>query len=431
MTNDVLERAVPPLVREVCARLTKAGHQAVVVGGCVRDVLMGRTPKDWDIATSARPEQVLSLFPRTRPQGLQHGTVVVEMGRHKDDHVEVTTFRGEGAYSDARRPDTVTFGVPLTEDLARRDLVVNAIAYDPEKHEVIDPFGGRGDIEARRLRAVGKAVDRFTEDGLRVMRAVRFAAQLEFDLDPETEAGIPPALPSLEKVSRERVSDELRKLLDAQEPSRGLRPAHRTGIIASILPQLIRHIDDVQEWTARVDRSVPEVRLAAMMAPLAAVDMPTLGGNQLMPARGAGDLVEDVLRDLKFSNAEAELAGHLVSVDHFPYVEQFTDVRARQALAKIDKDKRWPAIDLWLSAGEEAAPLATRAARIVEEQQPLDVGDLAIGGKDLIVGLKMKPGPALGRILEKLRDFVIVDPARNTRDGLLAEAQRLELEVGR
>jgi tRNA nucleotidyltransferase (CCA-adding enzyme) len=343
----------------------------------------------------------------------------------------VTTFRGEGAYSDARRPDTVTFGVPLKEDLARRDLIVNAIAYDLEKREVIDPFGGRDDIKAKRLRAVGKAVDRFTEDGLRVMRAVRFAAQLEFDLDPATEAGIPPALPSLEKVSRERVSDELRKLLDAREPSRGLRPAFRTSIIASILPQLVRHIDDAQAWVARIDRAVPEVRLAAMMAPLAAVDMPTLGGNQLMPARGAETAVEDVLKDLKFSNAEAELAGHLVAVDHFPYVEQFDDERTRMALSKIDKDKRWAAVDLWLSAGEEAAPLATRAARIVEEQQPLDVGDLVVGGKDLMVGLQMKPGPAIGRILEKLRDFVLVDPARNTRERLLAEAQRLELEVGR
>src|SRR5262249_21151644 len=143
-------------------------------------------------------------------------------------HVEVTTFRGEGAYSDARRPDHVVFGVPLVEDLARRDLVVNAIAYDPANDAIVDPFGGMADLDRRVLRAVGDPVARFTEDGLRVMRAVRFAAQLEFALDPTTEAGIAPALPSLAKVSRERVSDELRKLLAAPRPSLGLVLAKRT-----------------------------------------------------------------------------------------------------------------------------------------------------------------------------------------------------------
>jgi tRNA nucleotidyltransferase (CCA-adding enzyme) len=413
MALDRLAAAVPPHVRDVCTRLTEAGHQAVVVGGCVRDVLMGRMPMDWDVATSARPEEVLALFKRTRPQGLQHGTVVVEMGRHKDAHIEVTTFRGEGAYSDARRPDSVTFGVPLTEDLARRDLVVNAIAYDPAKNELLDPFDGQGDIAKRRLRAVGRAVDRFTEDGLRVMRAVRFAAQLEFELDPETEAGIPPALPSLEKVSRERVCEELRKLLKSSEPSRGLRPAWRTGIVNSILPALAARIADVDPWVARIDRAAPEVRIAAMFVPL-----------------GDPKQAGDILRALKFSNAEADVAQALLGIVDTARLDPPSDEGVRRLLARVDKAKRPLAVELWSSAYPAPQMIVEVARRILDENHPLAVGDLAVTGKDLMTALSMKPGPTLGRILERLRDFVLVEPARNTREVLLAEAQRLELEVG-
>ncbi|HEY5937071.1 MAG TPA: hypothetical protein VIU61_20615, partial [Kofleriaceae bacterium] len=255
-----LRAAVPANVRAVCETLAAAGHQTVTVGGAVRDAILGRDPGDWDVATAAHPDQVMALFKRTVPTGLQHGTVTVVTGRGEDSHVEVTTFRGEGAYTDARRPDHVTFGVPLVEDLARRDLRVNAMAYDPASDQLIDPYAGRQDIADRMLRAVGPtgdvhadAIARFSEDGLRVMRAVRFAAQLEFALDPDTERGIPPALPSLAKVSRERVSDELRKILGAREPSRALAIAERTGILELILPALTRGFG---EWAAvRGDRA--------------------------------------------------------------------------------------------------------------------------------------------------------------------------------
>jgi len=216
------------------------------------------------IATSARPEEVIALFKHVIPTGLQHGTVTIVTGKGEASHVEVTTFRGEGAYTDARRPDHVVFGVPLVEDLARRDLRVNAMAYDPAKDRLIDPFDGQRDIREKMLRAVGPtgnvyedAVGRFTEDGLRVMRAVRFAAALEFALDPDTERGIVPALPSLAKVSKERVCEELRKTLATREPSRALAIAQRTGIIDLVLPELAEGFD---AWTAHADhndQSVP------------------------------------------------------------------------------------------------------------------------------------------------------------------------------
>ncbi|HWU89444.1 MAG TPA: hypothetical protein VN253_19420, partial [Kofleriaceae bacterium] len=295
MTDDDalarLDAAVPRHVREVCQVLARAGHQAVTVGGAVRDALIDREPGDWDVATSAPPDEVIARFPKTIPTGLQHGTVTVVTGRGAESHVEVTTFRGEGAYTDARRPDRVTFGVPLEDDLARRDLRVNAMAYDPAARRLIDPYGGRRDLEERMLRAVGPtgnvyedAVARFTEDGLRVMRAVRFAAALEFALDPDTERGIAPALPSLAKVSKERISEELRKILASREPSRALAPAVRAGIVDLILPELPSAWDAwstalhgdragaVARWLARVDAAPPFARLGALVADLARPD---------------------------------------------------------------------------------------------------------------------------------------------------------------
>jgi tRNA nucleotidyltransferase (CCA-adding enzyme) len=379
--NARLAAAVPENVRAVCARIAEAGFQAVTVGGAVRDVLLGREPGDWDVATSAHPNEVLGLFRHTIPTGLQHGTVTVVTGKGAESHVEVTTYRGEGAYTDARRPDSVVFGVPLAEDLARRDLTVNAIAYDVAADALFDPFGGVTDLEAKRLRAVGVAVDRFTEDGLRVMRAVRFAAQLEFELDPETEAGIAPALPSLAKVSRERVSDELRKLLAARQPSRGLVLADRTGILATIAPDLTFDL-------VAPDRVAPEVRLAALVVPIA--DRKRIG---------------DVLKALKFSNAEADLAAALGGA-----------VQAVRA-ATDDPTLRRVLSSLGRPYANMMAKLEPRVERVLRD--PLVLKELAVSGSDLAT---YASGRALGELLAKLLDRVLVDPKLNTQEQLLAMA---------
>jgi tRNA nucleotidyltransferase (CCA-adding enzyme) len=429
---DAIERlakAVPAHVREVCATITAAGFQAVTVGGAVRDALLGRHPSDWDVATSARPEQVLLLFRHTIPTGLQHGTVTVVTGRGEHTHVEVTTFRGEGAYSDARRPDHVVFGVPLVEDLARRDLTVNAIAYDPAKRELIDPFDGQHDLEAKRLRAVGTAVDRFTEDGLRVMRAVRFAAKLQFELDPDTEAGIAPALPSLAKVARERVCDELLKMIDATEPSRGFSIARRTGIIKSVLPDLDAAITDERDWLAAIDRAQIEVRLAAVLAPLRSTAAPATNVDATTQRR-----VLLILRELKFSNVDSELAAQLVAVAHCPLPDARdhellrNEVAMRRLFRHIDRDKRHRVVPFWdaIAPNEDVVDLAVR---VLDAKPPLDVRDLAIAGKELMTALELEPGPVVGRILASLLDEVLEDPARNTRDALIARARQSELEL--
>jgi tRNA nucleotidyltransferase (CCA-adding enzyme) len=461
-----LDAAVPRNVREVCDRLVRAGHEAVAVGGAVRDALLGRAPGDWDVATSAHPDEVLALFPRTIPTGLQHGTVTVVTGRGAESHVEVTTFRGEGAYTDARRPDHVTFGVPLVEDLARRDLRVNAMAYDPASRRLIDPFEGRRDIAERLLRAVGPtgnvyedAVARFTEDGLRVMRAVRFAATLEFALDPDTERGIVPALPSLAKVSKERVCEELRRILGSREPSRALAAAERTGIIRVILPEL----DDafgawaavrgdraaaVAHWLARVDAAPPEARLGALLADLA----PPAAAARL--DRAAVKRTQDVLRRLKFSNEELAAASVLVGTAGAPLVPAWTDPELRRLLADVTRPHAAAAAALWRAAAAAqwhagstagtarsaaaagtagtagATALADRAAAILERRDPLAAGELAVAGKDLMAALGLAPGPALGRLLAALLDRALDDPSLNTRDRLLELARRLAPSLG-
>lgn len=379
-----LAAAVPANVVDVCDKIAESGFQAVAVGGAVRDVLRGAEPGDWDLATSAHPDEIVKLFRHTIPTGLQHGTVTIVTGRGVERHIEVTTYRGEGAYTDARRPDSVVFGVPLQEDLARRDLTVNAIAYDVAKEQIFDPFGGVADLHAGVLRAVGVAVDRFTEDGLRVMRAVRFAAQLGFVLEPETEAGIRPALPSLAKVSRERVSDELRKLLAAPKPSLGLVLAQRTGILETILPGLALDLE-------APDRVEPSVRLAALFAPVA-----------------DRKRVNDTLKALKFSNAEADQAAALVAGTHA--VSAATDVYGlRRAVGSIGR-----------AYADELVKLDPRAQPVLGD--PLVLKELAITGNDLMQA-GHRAGRALGELLTSLLDRVLRDPSLNTRDQLLALAK--------
>jgi tRNA nucleotidyltransferase (CCA-adding enzyme) len=439
-----LAAAVPANVREVCATLARAGHQAVTVGGAVRDALLGRAPGDWDVATSAHPDQVLALFKRTIPTGLQHGTVTIVTGRGEASHVEVTTYRGEGAYTDARRPDHVTFGVPLVDDLARRDFRVNAMAYDPAADALIDPYAGLVDLDERLLRAVGPtgdvyadAVARFTEDGLRVMRAVRFAAVLEFALDPETERGIAPALPSLAKVSKERVSDELDKLLAAPRPSRGLAIAERTGIVALILPELDAALTRwgevrggraaaVTAWLARVDAATPRARLAALL-----VELGDPGAEPRYRAADTAARVDDVLRALKFSNQEAASAAQLASIARAVERADLTPPEVRRLFSQVGRDHAAGAIELWRAHAPAHVDAIAEGERILRAGEPLTVKDLAVTGKQLMDALDLAPGPVVGRLLGLLLDRVLVEPQLNTREQLVALARGLELAAGR
>ncbi len=412
MTDDDLmarlAAAVPPAVHEVCDTLTAAGFEAVTVGGAVRDVLLGRDGGDWDVATSAHPDEVVARFARTIPTGMAHGTVTVIAGRgaHRLP-IEVTTYRGDGAYVDGRRPTSVVFGVPLTEDLARRDLVVNAIAYDPVHARLIDPFDGRGDLAARRLRAVGDPAARFAEDGLRIMRAIRFAATLEFALDPETTAAIPGALPSLAKVSRERVKVELDKLLGARAPGAALTIARATGVLAQELPEA--DVDDAG-WPARVawlERAPAAARLAVLVAG---------GGDDDASAAAA----ERALRRLKAANDERDRAVRLVRLAHHA---DATPAVVRRALARCGRAHAALAVALWRARGDAAPAVADAGEAILVRGDALNAGELALTGAALMAALGLAPGPAVGRALAACLDAVLDDPARNQPDALIAIAR--------
>ncbi len=456
--TDLLRKSVPEPVRGVCLALQQADFQAVAVGGAVRDALLGRRPGDWDVATSATPDQVIALFDKTFPTGMAHGTVTVRMGRgRKRMSIEVTSFRTEQGYSDHRHPDHVTFGVSLEEDLARRDFVINAMAYDPVADELIDPFAGQRDLLAKRVRAVGDAAERFAEDGLRVMRAVRFAATLGFALDQATEDAIPGALGSLAKVSIERIREELLKLLGAPQPSIGLAISDRCGVLAQVLPELLptfaivplshtmRRIDAVTVGTANsrehTASDATSVRLAALLWPL-----------------GQRERVDGVLRRLKCSNADcAHIATVTAAAVRYREIEvahaAARDPSLRRLLGQAgrvwahDVTALWQAEAMALrqrpqgeSDGEgegehaDADPmgrasrldaLSARASEILAAGDAVCVADLDISGKELMAALAIKPGPHIGRLLAKLLDYVLEDPTRNHKSALIAAAQQM------
>jgi tRNA nucleotidyltransferase (CCA-adding enzyme) len=440
---------IPDDVLGVCRRLHEAGHQAHLVGGGIRDLLLGRSPSDFDVATSALPDAVMQLFGSryALPTGLQHGTVTVLTGEPPDRrHVEVTTYRGEGEYLDGRRPSSVRFGATLAEDLARRDFTMNAIAYDPVTEVVTDPFGGQADLAAKVVRAVGDPLERFREDGLRPMRAVRQAAQLGFEVDPATLLAIPATLASFRKVSAERVRDELGKLMAAGTPSRGIELMRETGLLGEVIPELLEsvgcpqnrfHRFDVYHHTlATVDAARPEMALR-LGALLHDVGKP----RARQPREGApgeysffkheyvgAEMAEGICRRLKLSTAEREDVTALVANHMFYYQPDWTDGSIRRFVRRVGL-QRLPALLALREAdiagrgfGEdpekETRELKARLESVAAADAALRVTDLAVDGKDVIRLLGVPPGKVIGQVLERLLERVLDDPALNTRETL-------------
>jgi tRNA nucleotidyltransferase (CCA-adding enzyme) len=444
--------AVPPDVHALCERLRGKGKRAWIVGGCVRDLLLGRAANDWDVATDARPKELLSLFPRAIPTGIDHGTVtVVKDGRH----YEVTTLRGEGTYTDGRRPDWVEFVDDITADLARRDFTVNAIAIDPTDGKIIDPHGGRADLEARVLRAVGKAQERFSEDGLRVLRAARFVATLEMDLDPETEAAIRPTLETFRKVAQERVRDEWLKAMKARTPSRAFEVMRRTGILDITCPELLLgvgmeqnrwHAYDVWKHGVSCMDAAPADPVLRVAALLHDVGKPatrqwsdktsdyTFYDHDRVGAEIAGPIAER----LRFSNDERARIVSLVKHHLFHYSAEWTDAAVRRWIRRVGRDR---VEDLYALNDADVrakgrdfdddlralADLRAHVTRVLDAGAALSPRDLAIDGNDLIKELGLAPGPIIGKILEALLEAVINGEVANEREPLLARAREYVL----
>lgn len=403
---------IPPEIVDVARQLKAHGHAAVVVGGAVRDALLGLPAEDWDLATSATPDEVQSIFARTLPTGIDHGTVTVLVrpasGKGKAEPVEVTTFRGEGAYEDGRRPSHVVFLRELEDDLARRDFTVNAFAWDPIEQVFTDPFDGLGDLRRKVVRAVGSPEARFAEDGLRTIRALRFCATRGFYLDPATEAAIPTALDVFDQVSRERVWTELGKLLTAVVPSLGLRPMKRTGM----WDRLMLEIDDdaFEAAVSAVDRLPRDavLRLARLLLRPAGDDL-----TREDRARRRFEALKPSRHDRQ--RMEALLGGAARAL-----AETTDAVTLRATAAALDRTHVDDVIRLY-----EVEPARETSIRAAIDGVPLSTRELVVGGRDLLTLGLVEPGPQLGAILHELLTAVWRDPRRNDRAWLLAEARRL------
>ncbi len=411
----------PAPVLDVLRTLGEAGHRSWLVGGAVRDLLLHRPrpATDFDVATPARPEQVTALFSKVIPTGIEHGTVTVLA---RGEPVEVTTFRGEGAYRDGRRPESVTFLTDLEEDLARRDFTMNALAFDPLAPEFRDPFGGRADLRRRRVRAVGEAAARFGEDGLRAMRAVRFVAQLGFDLDPATRRAIPGALDVVGRVAAERITDELSRLLVAPGAGRALELLRATGLLGVVLPAVAAlpraELAHVAAVAAAAPPSLP-VRLAALL-------------HRLGPD-GAGS----ALAGLRLSRSVSDAALSLTRA--FPCRRAAgTGLPApepagiRRWIAGVERERTEPLLALGAAEARALPAVARRRAlaqvkeirsRVVEvllRSPPLSIRDLALDGRAVAQALGTEPGPVVGEALRHLLDRVLEDPEQNEPERLRA-----------
>ena len=419
MKNISSTAKIPTYAVEVVVALKNGGHKAYLVGGCVRDMLMGRVPHDFDVATSAQPSQVVAAFKRVIPTGIDHGTVTVMQG---DDKVEVTTFRGDGDYTDGRRPDSVKFVDSIEADLARRDFTMNAIAYDPYDDVLVDPFGGREDIKAKLVRCVGDPMDRFTEDGLRPLRAVRFAAVLGFNIHPDTKNAIrdPKVLETYRKVATERVMVEFEKILTS--PTEGAIKSDLFDFVAlgladarfgrlGTLPKdrLVRYLDAVHEVPPNFALRFTMLHYLCPLFDEKCPDtlkLPTAFIRRVLHLINFMTIIDSTCTD-SYLRQLASKAG----------VENIDDVLTLQAALVDSAEQRTGA-----SSGDWFMT-AARLKAILKTNPPLTLKDLALDGNEVmaIVG----KGKIVGVAMQRMLSVVLDDPSYNTKEKLTSLAEQI------
>ena len=437
------------------------GFEAYLVGGAVRDMLMKKEPHDWDVTTNAKPEQVIGIFRKVIPTGIAHGTVTVHfMGKE----IEVTTFRTESDYSDGRHPDKIEFTGKIEEDLSRRDFTMNAIAASLKDGKIKDPFCGNADIKNKCIRTVGNPLERFSEDGLRPVRAVRFASQLGFKIEDETLNALsnPEVLKKTASISTERFRDELMKLMTAEKPSAGLKLMETCGILKIFMPELLDgrnciqtddrgyHIFDVLDHNLYACDGAPKekplLRLAALLhdsGKPASRSEKNEGGIRIVNFYNheaySEKIAEKIMTRLKFSNAQIEYVCHLIKLHMFHYEPVWSDSAVRRFLVKAGAEYIEDLFDLRLADmygkynenvrihDSAACEMLLEFKERIEQQKnansALSLKDLAVNGKDLI-SIGIPAGKQLGQILNELFEAVLEDPALNNREKLLEIAEK-------
>ena len=437
---------LPADVQNIISILESNGHEAYAVGGCVRDCILGKIPHDWDITTSALPEQVKALFSRTFDTGIEHGTVTVLM--HGVGY-EVTTYRVDGKYEDGRHPKEVTFTASLEEDLKRRDFTINAMAYN-ESRGLVDLFGGEADLQAGIIKAVGNPTERFTEDALRMLRALRFSAQLGFEIETATYQAIKDLAPTLERISAERIQVEMVKLVTSDHPER-LREVYNTGLSKVFFPELDvmmeceqnnkHHAYTVGEHTIKAMEIIPAdrvLRLTMMLHDIAKPACKTTDDNgqdhfKLHPIKGV-DMARKVLRRLKFDNDTTTKVCNLVkNHDDRPAI---SERNVRRLIIRVGQEnfhdllevKRADTLAQSTYLREEKLAYISELERvfndIVEAGDCLKIKDLKINGKDLIA-MGVPQGQQIGEVLNTIFDAVVDKPELNDRQILLNMAQSM------
>lgn len=436
--------SAPSGVQQVALRLHKAGYQAFYVGGCVRDTLLSREPADWDVATDALPADVQRLFPSSIAVGAAFGTIVVPT---LEGHVEVTTFRRDLPYEDGRHPLGVVYATDMETDLLRRDFTINAMAWDPFRQVLVDPASGRADLADRILRAVGDPAQRIREDALRLLRAVRFAVCLDLDIDAETWAAMEGAAHLVDRLSRERVRDELLKVLACPDAGRGLWMMHELGILLRILPELhgterLRQgksgaptlLDHLVQAVAACPPD-PPVRLAALLHDVGKLNTRKVQPDGRVVFHGheeeSARLAEIALRRLRMDNLTTARVLSLIKLHmiQFPisvkslrrFLAQYGETWIRDLFLLRRADH--------LASGGDATPWIDEANaeldRLVAEEGALQLHDLAIDGHDIMRVFHLKPGPLIGRLLAGLYEIVLADPTQNQPDTLFSHVKEL------
>lgn len=447
---------IPDILKKMNEIFVQHGYKAYLVGGAVRDMLMGKEPHDWDVTTDATPEQVMSIFRKVIPTGIAHGTVTVHFMKNE---IEVTTFRTESDYSDGRHPDKVEYTGNIEEDLSRRDFTINAIASYLGDGTITDPFHGRDDIKRKVIRTVGNPLERFSEDGLRPVRAVRFSAQLGFEIERETLKAIsePEILKKTSGISLERFRDELLKLMKAEKPSAGLKLMEESGILDIFIPEFKKcrgclqgdfrgyHQFDVLDHLFYACDGAPaskqNVRLAALFHDIGKPDVkrviPTPQGDQFTfynHEAKSQQITKEILFRLKFSNAEIANICHLVVNHMFNYTQDWTDAAVRRFLAKIQAENLEDLYDLRLAdiygmnnapvRGQDSRTIALlnelkdRISKETEKNSVLSLKQLAVNGKDLMKN-GISAGKDLGFVLNQLLETVLEDPSQNEKEQLI------------
>lgn len=470
----VVEIEIPKYVQKVARILVKEGYDCYLVGGAVRDVVLGKKPHDYDLATNALPDEMLNMFPKSVSTGAKFGTIMVLVQDKYGEtyEVEVTTFRSESDYVDGRWPSTVKFVQDVDKDLGRRDFTFNAMAIDLSTVDldgdgelrtvdIYDPFGGIEDIEKGIVRAVGTPIERFKEDGLRAFKACRMAAQLGFDIEPDTFNAIKQSVSVASLVSMERIRDEFMKmLLNSPNPSIGIDLMRKTGLLALFMPELLEgvgveqklyHADDVYTHNLRTCDVAPDsIKLVALLHDIAKPRTDMGNGHFYGHDNLGADMAVDIMKRMKFPQAEINRTRILIlnHMFYYPHIEdgmseeekekiemhEWTDSAVRRFIQRVGDENIDDLFRLRMADAqsnpassfkpEEITLLQNRISEVRRQDMALKITDLRITGDDLIK-LGIKKGPEVGLILRELLDIVIDDPMFNTKEKLIGKAKEL------